>query len=396
MRRHYSTEQYTVYKQEAAEEFWGQVRWRTQHALQQILEADSEQQMADYLGRAPYERNEAPAEREDSRNGCYERDYVTPLGSIRIRVRRTRKRSFLPRGIRMLERRAPEVAEMIRQAFLRGLSTRAVGRVVALLTEEPVSAQTVSRLTRVLDQQVEQFHGAPLADEWAYLLLDGVWLKVRRAFGPQRVLLLVAYGVRADGSRQLLAFTRARAESQASWEAFLWDLHERGLAGRQLQMVISDGCPGLAAAIEVIYPRARHQRCWVHKMRNLRDGVRRRDQAAVKRDAQRIYLARHVAQARRAFARLRFHWQALYPALVRRLERELPELLAFFDFPQPLWRKLRTTNAIERCFVEVRRRTRPMVVFVNVASVERIIYAIFQNFNQQWQNRTLSLFTQAA
>src|SRR5690348_18342642 len=83
-----------------------------------------------------------------------------------------------------------------------------------------------------------------------------------------------------------------------------------------------------------------------------------------------------------------FHWRALYPALVRRLERELPELLAFFELPQPLWRKLRTTNAIERCFVEVRRRTRPMVLFVNVASVERIIYAIFHSFNQQWQNRS--------
>jgi transposase-like protein len=131
-------------------------------------------------------------------------------------------------------------------------------------------------------------------------------------------------------------------------------------------------------------------------MRNLRDGVRRRDQAQVKGDAQRIYLARNAAQARRAFQRFRFRWQGIYPALVRRLERDLPELLTFFDFPQPLWRKLRTTNAIERCFVEVRRRARPMVLFVNVASVERIIYAIFQRFNQQWQNRTLALFTQAA
>jgi len=332
----------------------------------------------------------------DSRNGCYERDYVTPLGSIRLRVRRTRKRSFLPRGLQTLERRAPEVAELIRQAFLRGISTRAVGRVVALVTEEPVSAQTVSRLTRVLDQAVEKFHRAALEDNWVYLLLDGVWLKVRRAFGPQRVLLLVAYGVRGDGSRQLLAFSRARGESQAAWEAFLWNLHERGLAGSQLRMVLSDGCAGLAAAIETIYPRARHQRCWVHRMRNLRDGVRRRDQAQVKGDAQRIYLARNAAQARRAFQRFRFRWQGIYPALVRRLERDLPELLTFFDFPQPLWRKLRTTNAIERCFVEVRRRTRPMVLFVNVASVERIIYAIFQRFNQQWQNRTLALFTQAA
>ncbi len=82
--------------------------------------------------------------------------------------------------------------------------------------------------------------------------------------------------------------------------------------------------------------------------------------------------------------------------MVRRLERDLPELLHFFAFPQPLWRKLRTTNAIERCFVEVRRRTRPMVVFTNVESVDRIIYAIFNRFNEDWKNHTLELFTQAA
>src|SRR6266702_760039 len=160
MRHDYSTEQFQAFREEARESFWGQVRWQTQHVVQQILEADSEEQMARYLGLQPYERCAEPEVREDSRNGCYERDYVTPLGSIRLRVRRTRKRSFLPRGLQTLERRAPEVAELIRQAFLRGISTRAVGRVVALVTEEPVSAQTVSRLTRVLDQAVEKFHRA--------------------------------------------------------------------------------------------------------------------------------------------------------------------------------------------------------------------------------------------
>ena len=394
MRHNYSTEQFQAFKEETRESFWGQIHWRTQLALQQLLEADSEQQMAEYLGLQPYQRSEEPEVRVDSRNGFYERDYVTPMGTIRLRVRRTRKRSFLPRGLRALERRSPEVAELIRQAFLRGISTRAVGRVVALLTDEPVSAQTVSRLTRVLDREVEKFHHAQLEDHWAYLFLDGVWLKVRRAFGPQRVLLLVAYGVRANGQRQLLAFVRARGESQTAWEGFLWDLQQRGLCGRQLQLVLSDGCAGLAAAMETVYPRARRQRGWVHKMRNLRDGVRRRDQVQVKHDAQRIYLAQNTAQARRAFQRFRFHWQAAYPVLVRRLERDLPELLTFFDFPRPLWRKLRTTNAIERCFVEVRRRTRPMVVFTNVQSVDRIIYAIFHRFNEDWRTRTLELFTQ--
>src|SRR6202163_4783612 len=396
MRHDYSTEQFQAFRQEVRESFWGQVRWRTQHALEQMLDADSEQQMAEYLGLARYERMEEPEERVDSRNGFYERDYVTPLGAIRLRVRRTRKRSFLPRGIATLQRRAPEVAELIRQAFLQGISTRAVGRVVALLTDEPVSAQTVSRLSRVLDREVEKFHQARLGDDWCYLLLDGVWLKVRRAFGPQRVLLLVAYGVRTDGRRQLLAFVRAKSESQAGWEGLLNDLYRRGLRGQRLQLVITDGCAGLAAAIPAVYPRARHQRCWVHKMRNLCEAVRRADHDAVKQDAQRIYRAASQSAARRAFERFRFRWQAQYSHMVERLERDLPELLTFFEFPRHLWRKLRTTNAIERCFVEVRRRTRPMVVFTNVESVDRIIYAIFSRCNEDWKTHTLKLFTQAA
>jgi putative transposase len=153
---------------------------------------------------------------------------------------------------------------------------------------------------------------------------------------------------------------------------------------------------GLARALETVYPRARHQRCWVHKMRNILEKVRRRDERQIKAQAQKIYLAQNVATARRAFARFRFHWRSHYPAMVRQLERDLPELLHFFAFPRPLWRKLRTTNVIERCFVEVRRRTRPMVVFTNVDSVDRIIYAIFSRFNEDWKNHTLQLFTQAA
>jgi putative transposase len=396
MRVKNTTPRFAAFVQEVQESFWGDWQGRTRETLQKLLEADSEQQMAEYLGLQWYERGTAAAGRIDYRNGFYQRRYVTPWGVIRIRVSRTRLRSFLPRGMKTLERRSPEVSEMIRQAFLRGISTRGVGRVVSLLTGEAVSAQTVSRLTRVLDREVQKFHHAPLGDDWCYLMLDGVWLKVRRAFGPQKVLLLVAYGVRPDGRRQLLAFVRAKSESQAGWEGLLHDLYRRGLRGQRLQLVITDGCPGLAAAIPVVYPRARHQRCWVHKMRNLCEAVRRADHDAVKQDAQAIYGAVNLAAARRAFERFRLRWRARYSKLVRRLEQDLPALLTFFEFPRHLWRKLRTTNAIERCFVEVRRRTRPMVVFVNVESVDRIIYAIFSRFNEDWKTRTLELFTQAA
>ncbi|HEV2305032.1 MAG TPA: IS256 family transposase [Candidatus Acidoferrales bacterium] len=389
------TQRFEGFVRDLQESFWGDFQGQTRQRLKELLEKDAEQQMLEYLGLKWHERS-APAERVDYRNGFYDRDYVTPLGVIRLRIPRTRLRSFLPHCIGPLQRRSPEVAELIRQAFLRGISTRQVGRVVAVVTGESVSAQTVSQLTRVLDQAVQAFHHRPLGDEWAYLFLDGVWLKVRRAFGPQRVLLLVAYGVRRDGQRELLAFTRAKGESQAAWEGLLNDLFRHGLRGRNLQLVVTDGCAGLARAIETVYPRVRHQRCWVHKMRNILEKVRRRDEAQVKIAAQKIYLAKNVAGARRAFERFRFHWRSRYPSMVRQLERDLPELLHFFALPAHLWRKVRTTNVIERCFVEVRRRTRPMVVFSNVESVERIIYAIFSRFNEDWKTHTLKLFTQAA
>jgi len=374
--------------------FWGDLEQKTRLAWKQFFETDSERMRNLYMGCEPYERGPRPA--AGYRNGYYERDFVTRFGTIRLKIARTRGKSFLPAGLEKFQRRVPEVAMLIREAFLRGISTRQVGRVVATLTGETVSAQTVSNLTRDLDEAVKQFHQAPLKDEWAYLFLDGVALKVRRPAGRQHVQMLVAYGVRRDGTRQLLGFLRTRGESQSHWEALLNDLYRRGLKGDNLLLVVTDGCPGLAVAIQTVYPRAAHQRCWVHKMRNILEKVRKRDYDAVKADAQAIYLAngrRQAEVAARAFCR---RWRTEYSSMVKHLERDLPELLAFFAFPRHLWRKLRTTNIIERCFVEVRRRTRPMVCFVNVQSVDRIIYSIFHKFKLEWKNRTLRVFTQAA
>jgi putative transposase len=387
------TEQWQHFRTGIREEFWGDLVQHTRQSWEDFLGRLSIEARDRYLGVREYERS---PERTDARNGFYERDFVTRVGTLRVRVARTRQRTFLPAGLARLERRAAEVQVLIREAFLRGLSTRAVGRVVALITEEAVSAQTVSRLTRDLDQAVARFHPAPLTDDWRYLFLDGVSLRVRRPGGRKRVQLLVAYGVRANGTRQLLAFTRSTGESQAAWEGLLHDLYRRGLDGRQLQLIVTDGCPGLAAALTTVYPRVAHQRCWVHKLRNLLGAARRRDHAAMKADAQRIYQATSRREAEgyaQAFARC---WRDAYPQLVTRLLHDLPELLAFFQCPRPLWRRLRTTNVIERCFVEVRRRIRPMVCFVNVQSVERIIYSIFNRFNLEWRHRTLRQFTQAA
>jgi putative transposase len=387
------TEHFQHFVKDLQESFWGELQGRAQQAAKQLFELLSERQRDLYMVSPRYSR---PEQRKDYRNGYYTRDFVTRFGTLRLRIARTRKQGFLPQVIKKFQRRAEEVALLIREAFLRGISTRQVGRVVAVLTGEPVSPQTVSRITQELDQAVGEFHQARLEDDWAYLFLDGVSLRVRRPAGRKRVQMLVAYGVKRDGRRQLLAFLRTRGESQADWESLLQDLYRRGLAGKKLQLIVTDGCPGLAAAIQTVYPRALHQRCWVHKMRNILEKVRQRDYDRVKADAQAIYLAEDGKQARTAFRRFSRHWLRHYPGIVRQLETDLPELLSFFSLPRHLWKKLRTTNIIERCFVEVRRRTRPMVCFVNVRSVDRIIYSIFQRFNLEWKNRTLKLFTHAA
>ena len=388
------TEQFQHFVQDLKESFWGDVYDKTRGVWKKFLEEESRRQQASYLGLERHER--AEEERKDYRNGFYQRDLVTRLGTLRLSIARTRKKSFLPALLERFQRRAEEVMLLIREAFLRGISTRQVGRVVGVLTGEVVSAQTVSKLTRSLDRLVKAFHQAPLKDEWAYLFLDGVSLRMRRPSGRRRVQMLVAYGVRADGSRQLLAFLRSAGESQAAWEGLLQDLYRRGLEGKNLLLIVTDGGPGLAAAIETVYPRALHQRCWVHKMRNILQKVRKRDYEAVKAGAQAIYRAESNSLAMAAFRSFQKHWQGTYPVMVRQLEKDLPELLSFFTFPRHLWRQLRTTNVIERCFVEVRRRTRPMVCFVNVESVDRIIYAILNGFNEQWRDRTLRLFTQTA
>src|SRR5579863_5936224 len=189
------TEQFQHFVRDLKESFWGDVYGKTRLAWERFWEEESRRERDRYVVTENYER--AAKKRRGYRNGFYVRDFVTRLGTLRLRVARSRERSFRPPGLERFQRRAAEVMLLIREAFLRGISTRQVGRVVAILTEEAVSAQTVSKLSRHLDRLVKAFQQAPLKDEWAYLFLDGVSLRMRRPAGRQRVQLLVAYGVRA-------------------------------------------------------------------------------------------------------------------------------------------------------------------------------------------------------
>src|SRR5256712_9590687 len=239
------TEHFQHFLAEMKESFWGDLYGQTRQAWQQFFELQSERERDRFSGWARNERRRGG--RRIYRNGYYERDFVTRFGTIRLRIARTREKSFLPVGLRRFQRRAEEVSWLIREAFLRGISTRQVGRVVATITGETVSAQTVSKLTRDLDEAVRQFHQARLNDDYVYLFLDGVSLRVRRPAGRQQGEMLGGGCVPGEGSRHLLAFLRSQGESQADWETLLQDLYRRGLESQALRLILTHGCAGLAA-----------------------------------------------------------------------------------------------------------------------------------------------------
>lgn len=370
------------------EELGERVRSEVKQLLEQALEAERSARLA--VGR--YVRDVEV--RRDYRNGYYRRDLGTQLGLIRaLRVPRGRHAypsQILPR----YQRRQEPVNGLVREAFLRGVSTRQVGQVLEPVLGEAYSAQTVSRIARGLDAAVEQFHRRALRDAYFYLFLDGVVLKVRDSRGKvRRRVVLVAYGITTEGQREVIAYRLAQGESEASWSAFLQDLYLRGLEGRGLRLVISDGSPGLRAALGLVYPQVPVQRCWAHKLRNIAEKVRRNEQSCV-RQAAAIYRARNRSQAQRAFRRWAACWQRVRPRAVASVERDLEELLSFFAVPEGHWKMVRTTNVIERAFREVRRRTRPMSSFTNPASCDRIVFGVTSHLNRSWERKPLKQFTQ--
>ncbi len=177
------TKQFRHLVEDLKDSFWGNLYGKTRLAWKRFWDQQSLRERDSYIESGWHERV-GPAKRQDYRNGFYERDFVTRLGTIRLRIVRAGGRKFISTGLEKFQRRAEDVAMLIREAFPRGISTRQVGRTVASFTGESVSAQTVSKLTRELDAAVRKFHQAPLKGERAYLFLDGVSLQVRRPAGP--------------------------------------------------------------------------------------------------------------------------------------------------------------------------------------------------------------------
>jgi transposase-like protein len=213
-------------------------------------------------------------------------------------------------------------------------------------------------------------------------MLDGVVLARKTGAGAIRRPVLVALGLHRDGRKEVIDYRLAASESAAEWERFLTDLFRRGLSGDGVQVICVDGGSGLLAALPVVFPGIPVQRCWAHKIRNVLDKVRKVDRDQVKAGLHAIMNADTRPQALAAARRFAERWQAIYPNAVACLRNDLDELLTCFRYRTLKERKtVRTTNAIERRFREVRRRTRPMGTFQDRTSMDRILFAVFTNEN---------------
>ncbi len=353
-------------------------RWIVKH----VVEESVAEEFQAYVEVKRYERSE---KRKDYRNGYRTRDLITTWGVIRnIRVPRTRGGGFQPRTFERYKRVHPRVDEGVLKMFLMGVSTRKVADVLHSLFDYTLSASYVCKVAKRLDGEVNRFFDRPLTDEFLYLFLDGIVVKVKDIARSWKRTLLVAYGIRPDGSRQLIDFRVSKHEGKGAWTSFLHNLQVRGLRGSTLKLIITDGGAGLWAATEEVFPFVPHQLCWVHKLRNVANRcpqIYHRDCIA---HARRIYLSPTVKTGMRAFREWEKTWRHKAPNAVQCLAKDIDKLLPFLQCPLEHHRIVRTTNVIERLFRELRRRLKVMGTFPDSASCKRITYAIFAYHNTRW------------
>jgi transposase-like protein len=327
---------------------------------------------------------ERSPERVNRRNGYRERDWDTRVGSIELAVPKLRQGSYFPDWLLQPRRRAEQAfVSVIADAYLAGVSTRRVEKLVQQLGVERMSKSQVSRLAKSLDGIVEDFRTRPLdGAPYAYVTLDALVVKCREGGRTVNVCVVHAVGVNRDGFRESLGLDVVTAEDGAAWLAYLRSLVARGLAG--VKLVSSDAHPGLVDAIAATLPGAAWQRCRTHFMRNLLTRVPKSAQSFVATMVRTIFAQPDAATAHEQHRRIVDQLESRFPEAAALLDEAGPELLAFSSFPKEHWRQLWSNNSLERLNKEIRRRTDVVGIFPDRASVVRLVGAVLAEQHDEW------------
>ena len=331
------------------------------------------------LGAGKYERVEG---RMGYRNGSRPREVTTSFGKTEF----DRPRAVVFEGGREVEyqsniveryrRRSRDVDAALLGMYFGGVNTRKVGRAIRpLLKGSPLSKSAISRLIGRLKEYFQAWQTMPLSGLGIrYLYLDGIYVKVRCGGRMSRLPVLAAVGIKSDGQKILLALDIRGGESLEAWKGVLESLVRRGL--RAPRLLIIDGNPGLAGALDLIWPKVPRQRCAVHKLRNLLSHAPDSLHEEIRSDFHAIVYAEDAVSARVAYDGFLRKWRKLSEGVARSLEEGGLELLTFFEFPKSQWKALRTTNVIERLNQEFRRRVKTQVCFPTESSVLIVLFGL--------------------
>jgi putative transposase len=327
---------------------------------------------------------ERSPERVNRRNGYRERDWDTRVGSIELAVPKLREGSYFPDWLLQPRRRAEQAfVSVIADAYLAGVSTRRVEKLVQQLGVERMSKSQVSRLAKSLDAIVEDFRTRPLEGApYAYVTLDALVVKCREGGRTVNVCVVHAVGVNKDGFRESLGLDVVTAEDGAAWLAYVRGLVARGLAG--VKLVSSDAHPGLVDAIAATLSGAAWQRCRTHFMRNLLTRVPKSAQSFVATMVRTIFAQPDAATVHEQHRRIVDQLETRFPEAAALLEEAAPDLLAFTGFPKEHWRQLWSNNSLERLNKEIRRRTDVVGIFPDRAAVIRLVGAVLAEQNDEW------------
>lgn len=353
-------------------------------AIELLLNEAMKLERCEYLGAGPYERNE---DRRGYANGFKPKRVKSRLGELELSIPKVRAtnelESFYPRALERGERSERALKLAVAEMYVQGVSTRKVTEITRELCGLDVSSSEVSRVAALLDEELEAWRTRPLG-EFAYLILDARYEKVRHGGRIVNCALLYAVGIGLDGKRSVLGVSVSLSEAEVHWRAFLDGLLDRGLRG--VQHVTSDDHAGLKAALNSTLPGASWQRCQFHLQRNAQAYVPHVEQRKqVARDLRDIFNAPDRFEAERLLEMTTKAWRPKAPKLADWMEENVLEGLAVFALPRSHWRRMRTSNLLERLSREIKRRTRVATLFPNEPSLLRLATAILAEISEDWE-----------